>query len=95
MTLEELDDCIDHLVLSPGVDGVSMLDGYLAAIIVDPCSISSYEWMDRMLGPHGDIRMGSAKQTAAIMGVVDRFNAVSEGLATSAGALRTDLRTHR
>ena len=78
MTLEELEDWIDHLEPSPRVDGVSMLDGYLAAVIIGPCSISPYEWMDHMLGPHGDIRMEGAKQTAAIMGVVDRFNAVSE-----------------
>ena len=83
MTLEELEDWIDHLDPSPRVDGVSMLDGYLAAVIIGPCSISPYEWMDHMLGPHGDIRMEGAKQTAAIMGVVDRFNAVSEGLATA------------
>ena len=83
MTLEELEDWIDHLEPSPRVDGVSMLDGYLAAIIVGPCSISPYEWMDHMLGPHGDIGLEGAKQTAAIMGVVDRFNAVSEGLATA------------
>ena len=83
MTLEELEDWIDHLEPSPRVDGVSMLDGYLAAVIIGPCSISPYEWMDHMLGPHGDIRMEGAKQTAAIMGVVDRFNAVSEGLSTA------------
>ena len=36
MTLEELEDWIDHLDPPPLVDGVSMLDGYLAAVIVGP-----------------------------------------------------------
>ena len=34
MTLEELEDWIDRLDPPPLVDGVSMLDGYMAAIIV-------------------------------------------------------------
>jgi len=82
MTLEELEDWIDRLDPPPLVDGVSMLDGYMAAIIVGPCSVSPYEWMEHMLGAHGDIGMEGSTQTAAIMGVVARFNAVSEGLAT-------------
>jgi uncharacterized protein len=41
MTLEELGDWIDHLNPPPLVDGVSMLDGYMTAIIVGPCSISN------------------------------------------------------
>ena len=83
MTLEELEDWIDRLDPPPLVDGVSMLDGYMAAIIVGPCSISPYEWMEHMLGAHGDIGMDGSTQAAAIMGVVARFNAVSEGLATA------------
>ena len=83
MTLEELEDWIDHLNPPPLVDGVSMLDGYMTAIIVGPCSISPYEWMEHMLGPHGDLGMEGSTQAAAIMGVVARFNAVSERLATA------------
>jgi uncharacterized protein len=83
MTLEELEDWIDHLHPPPLVDGVSMLDGYMAAIIVGPCSISPYEWMEHMLGAHGEIGMDGSTQAAAMMGVVARFNAVSEGLATA------------
>jgi uncharacterized protein len=39
--------------------------------------------MEHMLGAHGDIGMDGSTQVAAIMGVVARFNAVSEGLATA------------
>jgi hypothetical protein len=37
MSLEELEDWIDHLDPSPLVDSVSMLDGYLAAIMAAAC----------------------------------------------------------
>ena len=83
MSLEQLEDWIDHLDPSPLVDGVSMLDGYLTATIVGPCSVNPYEWMDHVLGPHGDIGMAGTTQTAAIMAVAARFNAVSKGLATA------------
>jgi uncharacterized protein len=83
MTLEQLEHWIDHLDPPPLVDGVSMLDGYLAAIIVGPCSVSPYEWMGHMLRPHDNIGMEGSIQAAAIMGVAARFNAVSEGLATA------------
>jgi uncharacterized protein len=83
MTLEQLEHWMDHLDPPPLVDGVSMLDGYLTAIIVGPCSVSPYEWMKHMLGPHDDIGMEGTTQAAAIMGVAARFNTVSEGLATA------------
>src|ERR1700745_1979243 len=67
MSLEQLEDWIDHLDPSPLVDGVSMLDGYLTATIVGPCSVNPYEWMDHVLGLHGDIGMAGTTQTAAIM----------------------------
>jgi uncharacterized protein len=83
MTLEQLEHWIDHLDPPPLVDGVSMLDGDLAAIIVGPCSVSPYEWMAHMLRPHDNIGMEGSTQAAAIIGVTARFNAVSEGLATA------------
>src|SRR3954447_20848255 len=42
-SLEQLEDWIDHLDPSPLVDGVSMLDGYLTATVVGPCSVNPYE----------------------------------------------------
>jgi len=46
MTLEELEDWTDQLDPPPLVDNVSMLNGYLNAIVVGPCSINPYGWMD-------------------------------------------------
>src|SRR3954447_1098363 len=58
----------------PPIDGVSMLDGYLTAVIVGPCSIDPREWLHHMLGPHGRIGMEGTEQSAAIMAIVARFN---------------------
>jgi uncharacterized protein len=83
MSLEELERWIDQLDPPPLIDGVSMLDGYLAAIIVGPCSIDPYEWLRHMLGPHSGLGIEGTKQAAAIMAIVARFNAISEGLSTA------------
>jgi hypothetical protein len=50
MSLEELEDWIDHLDRPPLQDSVSMLEGYLTAIIVGPYSVNPYEisaWKER------------------------------------------------
>jgi uncharacterized protein len=60
-----------------------MLDGYLTAIIVGPCSIDPYEWMRHMLGPHSAIGSDGSEQFAAMQAIAARFNAVSDGLATA------------
>lgn len=83
MSLGELEDWIDRLDPPPLVDGVSMLDGYLTAIIIGPCSIDPYEWLRAMLGPHDRLGTEGTKQAAAIMAILTRFNAISEGLATA------------
>jgi len=83
MSLAELDNWIQRLEPPPVVDGVSMLDGYLTAVIVGPCSIDPLEWLRHMLGPHGHLGAEGTKQSTAIMAIVARFNAVSEGLATA------------
>lgn len=83
MSLEELERWIERLEPPPLIDGVSMLDGYLTAIIVGPCSIDPHEWMGHMLGPHSAIGFDGSEQFAAMQAIAARFNAVSEGLATA------------
>jgi uncharacterized protein len=83
MSLEELDHWIERLDPPALVDGVSMLDGYLTAIIIGRCSIDPHEWLRHMLGPNGGLGLEGTKQAAAIMAIVARFNAISEGLATA------------
>jgi uncharacterized protein len=83
MSLEELERWIDQLDPPPLIDSVSMLDGYLTATIVGPCSIDPHEWLRHVLGPHSGLGMEGTRQAAAIMAIVVRFNAVSEGLSTA------------
>jgi uncharacterized protein len=83
MSLEELEYWIDQLDPPPLIDGVSMLDGYLTAIIIGPCSIDPHEWLRHMLGPHSGLGVEGTKQAAAIMAIVTRFNTVSEGLSAT------------
>jgi len=65
MSLEELDHWLERLDPPPLVEGVSMLDGYLTAIIIGPCSIDPHQWLRHMLGPNGRLGLQGAKQAAA------------------------------
>jgi uncharacterized protein len=83
MDLESLDVWLERLEPAPKVDGVSMLDGYLAAIVVGPCSIPPNEWFFDLLGSKGNIATAQGKRLAAIMAIVGRFNAIGEILSTA------------
>jgi uncharacterized protein len=65
------------------IDGASMLDGYLAAIVVGPSSIPPDEWFFDLLGPKGNIATAHGKTHKAIMAIVARHNAISESLSTA------------
>jgi uncharacterized protein len=79
-TLDHLDDWIRTLEPSARVDGMSMLDGYLTAIIIGPCSIPPDEWFVDLLGARGHIATAAGKTLTAIMAIAERFNTMSEGL---------------
>jgi hypothetical protein len=49
MTLDQLDNWLRTLEPPSRVDGMSMLDGYLTAIIIGPCSIPPDEWFVDLL----------------------------------------------
>jgi uncharacterized protein len=83
MSLEQLERWIERLEPPPLIENVSMLDGYLTAIIVGPCSINPYEWMGHMLGPHSAIGAEGSEQFAAMQAIAARFNAIGERLATA------------
>lgn len=57
-----------------------MLDGYLTAIVIGPCSIPPDEWVLDLLGERGRIATATGSVLAAITAIVARFNAISEGL---------------
>jgi len=83
MDLQTLDTWLEHLKPAPKVDGVSMLDGYLAAIVVGPCSIPPNEWFFDLLGARGNIATAQGKRLAAIMAIAERFNAIGEIFSTA------------
>ncbi|MEO8716238.1 MAG: UPF0149 family protein [Acetobacteraceae bacterium] len=85
MSLEQLDDWLDMLKPRARVDGASMMDGYLTAIVVGPCSIPPDEWFVDLLGDRGRIATAAGTTLAAITAVVAHFNAISEGLSTAPG----------
>ena len=80
MSLEQLDAWLYTLAPAPRVNGTSMLDGYLTAIVIGPCSIPLDEWFADLLGESGRIATAAGAELAAIKAIVARFNAISEGL---------------
>jgi uncharacterized protein len=83
MSLDQLDDWLDTLKPRARVDGASMMDGYLTAIVVGPGSIPPHEWFVDLLGERGRIATAAGKTLTAITAIVARFNAISEGLSTA------------
>jgi uncharacterized protein len=83
MSLDQLDDWLDALDPPAKVDGASMLDGYVTAIVIGPCSIPPEEWFVDLLGARGRIATAHGKTLAAMTAVVARFNAISETLSTA------------
>ena len=85
MGLDQLDDWLDALDPPAKVDGASMLDGYVTAIVIGPCSIPPDEWLVDLLGARGRVATARGKALAAVTAVVARFNAISETLSTAPG----------
>lgn len=83
MSLDQLDVWLRKLETPARVDGASMLDGYLTAIIIGPCSIPPDVWFVDLLGKRGRIATASGKTLSAITAIVARFNVISDGLAAA------------
>ena len=83
MSLDQLDTWLSALRPRARVDGTSMLDGYLTAIVIGPCSIPPDEWFVDLLGAGGRIATAAGTTLAAITAIVARFNAISEALSTA------------
>jgi uncharacterized protein len=80
MSLDQLDVWLRQIGPEARVQSASMLDGYLTAIVVGPCSIPPDEWFVDLLGERGRIATATGKALAAIKAIVARFNTISEGL---------------
>lgn len=66
------------------VTSVPMLDGYIAAIVAGPVSISPLEWIAALLAVDADaFNHGGTPEFAAISAVAVRHNEISETLSTA------------
>jgi uncharacterized protein len=83
MDLEQLNTWLNTLGPASKVDGTSMLDGYLTAIVIGPRSIPPDEWFVDLLGEHGHVATASGTTLAALKAILGRFNAISEALSTA------------
>jgi uncharacterized protein len=83
MSLDQLDAWFNALNPPAEADGASMLDGYVTALVVGPCSIPPDEWFVDLLGERGRIATAYGKTLAGITAIAARFNATSEGLSTA------------
>ena len=92
MSLEQLNTWLNTLEPAAKVDGTSMLDGYLTAIVIGPRSIPPDEWFVDLLGEHGHIASASGMTLAAVTAIVGRFNAISEGLSAAPNSTHRSLR---
>ncbi|MCW6512839.1 UPF0149 family protein [Lichenifustis flavocetrariae] len=67
----------------PAAQSLSMLDGFIAAIVAGPLSLDPLDWICPLLGVGPDaFNHGGTADYAAISAVVLRHNAISEALAT-------------
>lgn len=81
MTLEELEAWLDASLPRAPAAGVSMIDGFLAGIIVGPRFIPPDEWMRHVLGPHAAAGIEGTPAAAAIAAIVAQHNRISITLA--------------
>lgn len=83
MDLDALDRWLQRAQPEGKIDDVSMLDGYVTAVIVGPVSIPPDEWFVDLLGDKGRIASARGKTLAAIEAIIQRHNAIGDTLATA------------
>lgn len=81
MTLEDLEAWLDASSPRAPAGGVSMIDGFLAGIIVGPRFIPPDEWMWHVLGPHAEAGIAGTPAAVAIAAIVAHHNRIAETLA--------------
>ena len=79
LTLEELEAWLESL--EPPAPGVSMIDGFLAALVVSPRFIHPEEWLWHIVGDRGRWAPEGSTEAAATQAIVARYNEISSALA--------------
>jgi len=67
-------------VLRPTARSLSMLDGFVAAIVVGPVSIAPLDWICPLLGVEPEAFNHDTEEFAAIAAAAMRFNVIGKGL---------------
>jgi uncharacterized protein len=85
MTLAELDQWLQKRAhRRPVASSMAMLDGYVAAIVAGPVSISPLDWICPLLAVDaGAFNHGGTAEFAAISAVVQHHNNISNTLSTA------------
>ena len=83
MALDALDRWLQRAQPEGKIHNVSMLDGYVTAIVVGPVSIPPDEWFVDLLGNKGRIASARGKTLAAIQAIAQRHNVIGDVLATA------------
>ena len=85
MSLEQLDRWLrDRPDCRPAAANISMLDGYVTAIVAGPMSLDPPEWICPLLGIDADaFNHGGTPEFAAISAVALRHNDISNILSTA------------
>lgn len=79
LTLEELEAWLEGL--DPPAPGVSMIDGFLAALVVAPRFIHPEEWIWHIVGDRGRWALEGGTEAAATQAIVARYNEINSALA--------------
>ena len=85
MPLEELERWLQARAdRHPAATSIAMLDGYVAAIVAGPVSMSPLDWICPLLAIDADaFNHGGTPEFAAISAVVLRHNEISQILSTT------------
>ena len=92
MPLEELERWLQARVeRHPAATSIAMLDGYVAAIVAGPVSMSPLDWICPLLAIDADaFNHGGTPEFAAISAVALRHNEISQTLSTKPRPVRAD-----
>lgn len=78
LSLEQLELWLDNL--DPPAPGVSMIDGFLAALVISPRFVHPETWMWHILGDRARYALEGTRAAAACQTIINRYNEISTAL---------------
>lgn len=83
MTLEALEDWFERAKPPVHTAGVSMMDGFLAGVVIGPAFIHPETWLWHIIGDHEKRAYAGTKADAAVQAIVAHYNKISDVLANA------------